>query len=106
MQRKNKRNTISRVVPALTARTQFGQILRRVKQNRERFVVDRRGEPQAVIMSVEEYLQAFAKPQPALDALQEEAKALGLDKLTLKDINREIRAYRRERRKAHVGSRS
>ena len=38
------------VVSAVTARTQFGQILHRVKQNNERFVVDRRGEPQAVIM--------------------------------------------------------
>ncbi|MGH9417028.1 MAG: type II toxin-antitoxin system Phd/YefM family antitoxin, partial [Terriglobales bacterium] len=46
---------MANIIPALTARTQFGQILRRVKQNKERFVVDKRGEPQAVIMSVEEY---------------------------------------------------
>lgn len=88
------------IIPALTARTQFGQILRRVKQNNERFLVGRRGEPQAVIMSVEEYLRKFAKPTEAFEAIRRQAKARGLDRLTLADINREIRAYRRERRRA------
>jgi putative PIN family toxin of toxin-antitoxin system len=55
-----KAKRIANVIPALTARTQFGQILRRVRQNNERFVVDKRGEPQAVIMSVQEYLRTFA----------------------------------------------
>ncbi len=92
--------TMTTIIPALTARTQFGQILRRVKQNNERFLVGRRGEPQAVIMSVEEYLRKFAKPTEAFEAIRRQAKARGLDRLTLADINREIRAYRRERRRA------
>jgi hypothetical protein len=33
------------VVSALTARTQFGQIMKRATQKNERFVVGRRGEP-------------------------------------------------------------
>jgi hypothetical protein len=33
------------VVSALTARTQFGQIIKRASQKNERFVVDRRGQP-------------------------------------------------------------
>jgi prevent-host-death family protein len=86
-------------VPALTARTQFGQILRRVKQNKERFVVDRRGEPQAVIMSVEQYLRKFAKSPRTFSAIRRRANARGLDRLTLAEINREIKAYRRERRR-------
>ncbi|MCL5670611.1 MAG: type II toxin-antitoxin system Phd/YefM family antitoxin [Acidobacteria bacterium] len=94
-----KMKPLTKVVPALTARTQFGQILRRVKQNKERFVVDRRGEPQAIIMSVEEYLRKFAKPTEAFEAIRRQAKARGLDRLTLGDINREIKAYRRERRR-------
>ena len=53
---------IARIIPALTARTQFGQILKRAGQNKERFVVERRGEPGVVIMSVEEYLRSFVKP--------------------------------------------
>ena len=105
MARKRKAVVLTQVVPALTARTQFGQILRRVRQNRERFVVDRRGEPQAVILGVEEYLQVFVKPNAALMAVQREAKALGLDAMTLREIQREIRAYRRERR-SHAPRRS
>jgi prevent-host-death family protein len=91
---------MTKIVPALTARTQFGQILKRVKQNRERFVVDRRGEPQAVIMGVEDYLRNFVKRSRALAAVQREAKAKGLDKLSLREINQEIARYRRERRRA------
>lgn len=85
-------------IPALTASTQLGQILRRVRENNERFVVDRRGEPQAVIMSVEEYLRAFTRPVPVLEEIWKESKAKGLDRLTMRDINREIKRYRRERR--------
>ncbi len=92
---------MAKVVPALTARTQFGQILRRVKQNKERFVVDRRGEPQAVIMSVEDYLKKFVKrPPAALAALRREARAKRLDQLSLREINLEIARTRRERRRA------
>ena len=92
---------MTKIVPALTARTQFGQILRRVKQNKERFVVDKRGEPQAVIMSVEDYLKNFVKrPPAAIAAIRREAKAKGLDQLSLREINLEIERTRRERRRA------
>jgi prevent-host-death family protein len=89
---------ILRVVPALTARTQLGQILKRVRQNKERFVVDKRGEPQAVIMSVEEYLRNFAPPIPVVEELRREARAKGAYSLTLRAINQEIKQYRRARR--------
>ncbi|MGH9474263.1 MAG: type II toxin-antitoxin system Phd/YefM family antitoxin [Terriglobales bacterium] len=92
---------MANIIPALTARTQFGQILRRVKQNKERFVVDKRGEPQAVIMSVEEYLQKFVKrPSAAVTAIRREAKARGLNKLSLRQINLAIKQVRQERRRA------
>lgn len=92
---------VARIVPALTARTQFGQILRRVKENQERFVVDRRGEPQAVIMSVEEYLQKFtARPSAALTAIRREAKRRDLDHLSLREINAVIGRVREKRRRA------
>ncbi|MGH9472511.1 MAG: type II toxin-antitoxin system Phd/YefM family antitoxin [Terriglobales bacterium] len=92
---------MANIIPALTARTQFGQILRRVKQNKERFVVDKRGEPQAVIMSVEEYLQKFVKrPSAAVIAIRREAKVRRLNKLPLRQINLAIKQVRQERRRA------
>lgn len=91
-----KANRVLKVVPALTARTQLGQILRRVRQNNERFVVDKRGEPQAVIMSVEEYLKNFGRPPRVLDRIRQEAKKKG--PVSMRTINMEIKRYRRERR--------
>lgn len=91
-----KATRVLRIVPALTARTQLGQILRRVRQNNERFVVDKRGEPQAVIMSVEEYLKNFGRPPRILEKIRSAAK----DKapVSMRTINLEIKRYRRERR--------
>jgi prevent-host-death family protein len=89
---------ISRMVSALTARTQFGQILKRAGQNKERFVVGKRGEPQVVIMGIEEYVKNFAKPLPVVVEIRREAKAKGLDKMTMREINREIKRYHRERK--------
>lgn len=97
---RNKK-TVTKIVPALTARTQFGQILKRVKNNQERFVVDRRGEPQAVIMAVEDYLRNFVRRPGALAAIQRQAKAKRLDQLSLRQINVEIKRYRRDRRRGH-----
>jgi prevent-host-death family protein len=53
---------MERRVDAHVARTQFGQIMSRAVENNERFVVDRRGEPAVVIMSVEEFIKTAAPP--------------------------------------------
>jgi prevent-host-death family protein len=45
---------MTNVVSALTARTQFAQIIRRATRKNERFVVGRRGEPSVVIMSAKD----------------------------------------------------
>ena len=88
------------VVSAVTARTQFGQIIRRVKENNERFVVDRRGEPQAIIMSIKDYLD-IAAPAPAwLKRSWRLAKRARVTGMTMRDIDSEIRRYRREKEKS------
>jgi prevent-host-death family protein len=92
--RPRKTNSVLKIVPALTARTQLGQILRRVKQNKERFVVDRRGEPQAVIMSVEEYLENFGRAPGVLQQIR--ISAMNRRKISMRTINMEIKRSRRE----------
>lgn len=93
-----KRSTARRsnIVSALTARTQFGQIMRRATQNRERFVVDRRGEPQVIIMSVEDYVDTIAPPPDWLQDLWAASKRRGTDKLTARQIDLIIGKARRE----------
>ena len=89
---------IARIVPALTARTQFGQILKRVGQSKERFVVERRGQPGAVIMSVDEYLRNFVKQGSIVDEIHEYVKKHNLKSMRMRAIDKEIRRYRSERR--------
>lgn len=88
----------SNIVSALTARTQFGQIMRRAKRNRERFVVDRRGEPQVIIMSVEDYIDTIAPPPEWLQDLWAASKRRGTDKLTGRQIDLIVGKARRELR--------
>jgi prevent-host-death family protein len=92
-----KRST-PRVVSALAARTQFGQIMRRAKKGQERFVVDRRGELQVVIMGIEDFLRNIAPEPKVLAAIRAASRQAGTDKITMREIDEEIKAYRRERR--------
>jgi prevent-host-death family protein len=89
---------MSRRVDAHVARTQFGQIMDRAVRNRERFVVDRRGEPAVVILSVEDYLESVVSAPEWLKRAWAGAKRRGLEKLSMDDIDAEIEAYRSERR--------
>jgi prevent-host-death family protein len=90
---------VTKIVPALTARAHFGQILWRVKYNKERFIVEKRGEPEAVIISVEEYLAKCVESTPAAStATQGQAKAKQLDRLSLPESNLETGRTRRQGR--------
>jgi len=87
---------MTNIVSALTARTQFGQIIRRATQKNERFVVGRRGEPSVVIMSMKDYMETFAPAPEELRAMQATAKRSGTNKLTPGQINRLVATVRKE----------
>jgi prevent-host-death family protein len=85
---------VTKNISALVARTQLGQILERVKKNKERFLISRKGEATAVILSVEDYLRNIVKQPEVLTRLQKQAKKAGTNKLTLEEIDAEIKAFR------------
>ena len=85
---------VTKEISALIARTQLGQILERVKKNQDRFLISRNGEATAVILSVEDYLRNIVKQPKVLTKLQQQAKKAGTDKLTLEEIDAEIKAFR------------
>jgi prevent-host-death family protein len=89
---------MNNVVSALTARTQLGQILKRVSKNNERFLVERRGDPQVIIMSVKDYIATIAPTPDWLKEIGTEAKRKGLNKLSMRQIDAEIADVRRDRR--------
>lgn len=83
-----------RSISALMARTQLGQILERVSKNKDRFLISKRGEAKAVILGVEDYLKNVVKQPEALTKLQKQAEQAGTNKLTLEEIEKEIKAFR------------
>jgi prevent-host-death family protein len=83
---------MTRKITAVTARTQFGQILDRAVDHNERFLVERNGEPAVLIMSVTDFVKTLAPAPDWLKDIQEHAKRKGLDKLTMDDIDAEIRS--------------
>ncbi|HJU16788.1 MAG TPA: type II toxin-antitoxin system Phd/YefM family antitoxin [Stellaceae bacterium] len=87
---------MDRRIDAHIARTQFGQIMDLATRNNERFIVDRRGEPAVVIMSVQDFIRTAAPPPDWLEKAWAGAKQRGLDKLTSTDIDDEIAASRRK----------
>ena len=88
---------VTQEISALIARTQLGQILERVKKNQDRFLISKKGEATAVILSVEDYLRNILKQPRSLTKLQEQAKKAGTNKLTLEEIDAEIKAFRQGR---------
>ena len=58
-------------------------------------MVDRRGEPAVIIMSVKDYIKNIAPTPTAYKAIREEAKRNGASSLSVREIDREIAAVRR-----------
>lgn len=87
---------MTNIVSALTARTQLGQIVKRASEKTERFVVDRRGEPAVIIMSIKDYINTIAPAPAELKAMQQRAKRTGANKLSMRKINSIIDAVREE----------
>jgi hypothetical protein len=71
--------------------------MRRARTQNTRFIVDRRGEPQVVIMSIQDFLKTIAPEKKVVAAIRDASRKQGKDKLSMRQIDAEIRAYRRER---------
>ena len=90
---------MNNVISALTARTQLGQILKRAAEKDERFLVDRRGQPSVIIMGIKDYIKNIAPTPPVYQAIRQDAKNKGANRLSLREIDREIAAVRRQQTK-------
>lgn len=90
---------MTRKISALTARTQFGQTMERAVSLQERFLVDRRGQPAVVIMSVEDFVKTIAPEEKAAKASRGRAERLGIDHFSMEVIDAEIAAHRRAKRR-------
>lgn len=97
MLRAQKRESI--VVSALRARTSFGRLLRRVEDERGALVIEKRGTPRAVLLSIRDYVRLAAPEPEVLRVIGEESKANRTNSLSSKQIDRIIRATRSRKMK-------
>ncbi len=92
MLRGGKNETI--VVSALSARTNFGRVLRRVEDERRSLVIEKRGAPKAVLLSIRDYVRLAAPEPEVLRVIGKESQRKGTDKLTSRQIDEVIKAAR------------
>ncbi|MCX6603015.1 MAG: type II toxin-antitoxin system Phd/YefM family antitoxin [Acidobacteria bacterium] len=87
------------VVSALSVRTSFGKMLRRVEEEHRSLVIEKRGTPKAVLLSIGDYVR-LATPEPeVLKLIGEESREAGTDKLTQRQIEQVIKSTRAQKTK-------
>jgi prevent-host-death family protein len=82
------------VVSALSARVNFGKLLRQVEDERRSLVIEKRGTPRAVLLSIRDYVRLAAPEPDVLRVIGEESQRKGTDKLTSRQIHQIIKAVR------------
>lgn len=85
------------VVSALRARANFGNLLRRVDNERRSLVIEKRGTPKAVLLSIRDYVRLAAPEPEVLRLIGQESERNGTSTLTSRQINRIIKAARSQR---------
>jgi prevent-host-death family protein len=93
----DKNGTI--VVSALRARANFGKLLRRVEDERRSLIIEKRGMPKAVLLSIRDYVKLAAPEPEVLRVIGEESERKGTNRLTARQIEQVIRASRADRSK-------
>ena len=92
-----KKDTL--VVSVLSARTNFGKLLERVDNERRSLVIEKRGTPKAVLLSIRDYVKLAAPEPEVLRIIGEASERNGTDKLTSRQIDQIIKTTRAERKK-------
>jgi prevent-host-death family protein len=82
------------VVSALRARTHFGSLLKRVEEECGSLVIEKRGTPRAVLLSIRDYVRLAAPEPEVLKAIGQESKENRTDSLTSREIDQVIRNTR------------
>ena len=91
--------TGSIVVSALSARANFGKLLDRVDDERRSLVIEKRGTPKAVLLSIRDYVKLAAPEPEVLRIIGEESERNGTNTLTSRQIDQVIKATRAQKKK-------
>jgi prevent-host-death family protein len=81
------------------ARANFGELLNRVEHERRSLIIEKRGTPRAVLLSIRDYAQLAAPEPEVLRILGEESVKKGTHTLTSRQIDQIIKATRAQKKK-------
>ncbi len=82
------------VVSALRARANFGKLLRQVDDEQRSLVIEKRGTPKAVLLSIRDYVRLAAPEPEILRVIGQESERNGTSALTSRQIDRLIKVTR------------
>lgn len=97
---KEKRKPMTLTMIGLNqARKDLSRLVKRAKDSNTRFLVSERGKPQAVVIGVDDFLKNVLKKERAsvIAEIQLEAKEKELETISAKEIEQEIKAYRKSK---------
>ena len=86
------------VVSALRLRAECGRLLRQIEDERQSLIIEKRGRPKAVLLSIREYVKLAAPEPEVLRLIGEESLRKGTNTLTPRQIERIIRTARKNKR--------
>ena len=87
------------VVSALRARANFGKLLRQVDDQSGSLVIEKRGVPRAVLLSIRDYVKLAAPEPEVLRVIGEESERNGTSTLTSRQIHQIIKTSRSQKPK-------
>ena len=87
------------VVSALNARANFGKLLDRVSDEQQSLVIEKRGTPKAVLLSIRDYVKLAAPEPEVLRIIGQESERNGTNTLTSRQIDQVIMATRAQKKK-------
>ncbi len=96
-QKAGKNDTI--VVSLLSARTNFGKLLERVDGERRSLLIEKRGTPRAVLLSIRDYVKLAAPEPEVLRIIGEDAERNGTNTLSLRQLDQVIKTTRTQKKR-------
>jgi len=87
------------IVSALRARANFGALLNQVEEESRSLVIEKRGTPRAVLLSLRDYVKLAAPEPEVLKIIGEESKRKGTSVLTSRQIDQVIRSARASKKR-------
>lgn len=88
------------VISALRARSNFGKLLNRVDKESRSLVIEKRGTPRAILLSIRHYVRLAAPEPEVLRAIGEESTRKGTSSLSSRQIDAVISAARKGKKAA------